>query len=296
MQRKTRRQPGFRPHRIQNFKQHVRTVFGKEIITGPGMADFPQMRHQHFQFGRRKIQLHFPNVPVLDVVVHVDDVIIRLDRPAAVITAGKPLDGIQQSAFRPFRKSAVTDAVGQKLSAFARRVNSEQRMAEQGRRIVHVSIGKQKRGAGRAQIFLKPVKLFTFYINFVDHSFVFKKYVSCGETTDLVFVIPLGKQANGCLQLRRRVRPSVFRQIKIFAVNGAATAGKNTRTIMDECQPLRIFRQPDIISDCGGSAAQKQKTEQKKFHGRTSRRFRPSARKPPTADQALTTSKIFPVT
>lgn len=190
------------------------------------MADFPQMRHQHFQFGRRKIQLHFPNVPVLDVVVHVDDVIIRLDRPAAVITAGKPLDGIQQSAFRPFRKSAVTDAVGQKLSAFARRVNSEQRMAEQGRRIVHVSIGKQKRGAGRAQIFLKPVKLFTFYINFVDHSFVFKKYVSCGETTDLVFVIPLGKQANGCLQLRRRVRPSVFRQIKIFAVNGAATAGK----------------------------------------------------------------------
>ena len=142
------------------------------------MPDFPQMRHKKIQLFRRKIKIIFPNVAIFDVIIGVDNVIIRLYRKTAVITAGQSPHRKQYAVFPSFGKSAVIRPVRQKLRPLARRINTQQRMTEQRRRIAHISVGKQQRHPRRPQVVIKFFKFCTFGKGLIRHSCFFQKFIA----------------------------------------------------------------------------------------------------------------------
>ena len=118
------------------------------------------MRHEHIQLFRRQIEVVLPNVTVFQVIVSIDDVIIRLNRKSAVEPAGKSPHRKKHRIFLPGRKRTIVNAVRQQLRSLARGVYAHQRMTEQRRRIIHIGIRKQKRHARRTQI---PAKFLIFF-------------------------------------------------------------------------------------------------------------------------------------
>ena len=100
------------------------------------------MRRKQFQFIIRKPQFILPDIAILNIVVQIDNIIIRLDAERSVITAPQAFKCIQNTGFIAGIRTEIRP-MRQQLRPFALRVNPKQRMPEQGRRIAHICIRKQ---------------------------------------------------------------------------------------------------------------------------------------------------------
>ena len=203
------------------------------------MSQFPQMGHEHFLLPRRQIKLQFPNIAVFNIVICIDDIIIRLQRKTAVITARQSVNRKQHTAFVS-GKRPVIHAVRQQLRPFARRINTNKRMPEQRRRVIHISIGKQQRYPGRSNIGQK-LAIFPAFGKAARHqSFTSQISIPRRKKTNFLFIAAGFEQLNRCVQFGLRIRFAFGADKKTGRINSAAITAGPLPAIMSQCQPLAV--------------------------------------------------------
>ena len=80
------------------------------------------MRCKQFQFIIRKPQFILPDIAILNIVVQIDNIIIRLDAERSVITAPQTFQCIQNAGFVAGIRTEIRP-MRQQLRPFALRVN-----------------------------------------------------------------------------------------------------------------------------------------------------------------------------
>ncbi len=138
-----------RPRDVQEEEKLIGAIFVEEVILAPMPAHLPEMLDHARDFGLGEGELIFIDIPVFDVAIALDQLVIGLDRIGAGIAA-REAESCKQETVVFAGLGAVVDGVGEKprVLTLVRTVQAQERMSEHRGWVVHIGCWKDERGAG----------------------------------------------------------------------------------------------------------------------------------------------------